>query len=82
MDCHDYITVELERKRGQHLQREERGAIQRLHRIGWSLSRISNQVNCSANTVLNELRRGTPPRTGSRGRAPRYCAKADRQCTE
>ena len=26
-DCHDYITNLPERKRGQHLQREERGAI-------------------------------------------------------
>lgn len=59
MDCHDYITVEAERKRGQHLQREDRGAIQRPYRMGWSLRRISNQVNCSASTVLNELGRGT-----------------------
>lgn len=27
MDCPDYITVEPERKPGQHLQREDRGAI-------------------------------------------------------
>ena len=75
MDCHDYITAEPERKRGQHLQREERGAIQRLSRMGWSLRRIADQVNCSASTVLNEVRRGTPPRTGSRGRVPGYSAK-------
>ena len=30
MDCHNYITNLPERKRGQHLQREERGAIQAL----------------------------------------------------
>ena len=75
MDCHDYITEEPERKGGQHLQREERGVIQRLNRMGWSLRRIATQANCSASTVLNELRRGTPPRTGSRGRAPGYSAK-------
>ena len=28
MDCQDYITESVERKKGQHLQREERGAIQ------------------------------------------------------
>ena len=75
MDCHDYITAEPERKRGQHLQREERGTIQRLSRMGWSLRQIADQVNCSASTVLNEVRRGTPPRTGSRGRMPGYSAK-------
>ncbi len=43
--------------------------------MGWSLRRIAEQVNCSASTVLNEVRRGTPPSTGSRGRAPGYSAK-------
>lgn len=75
MDYLDYNTEEPERKRGQHLQREERGAIQRLHRLGCSLRQIAREVNCSASTVLNELRRGTPPRAGSRGRAPGYSAK-------
>ena len=31
MDCQDYITELVERKKGQHLQREERGAIQHLN---------------------------------------------------
>ncbi|MGE4277766.1 MAG: IS30 family transposase [Lawsonibacter sp.] len=75
MDCQDYIIEEPERKRGQHLQREERGTIQRLRRLGWSLRQITEEVNCSASTVLYELRRGTPPRTGSRGRALGYSAK-------
>ena len=30
MDCHHCITESAERKKGQHLQREERGAIQHL----------------------------------------------------
>ena len=75
MDCHDYITEESERKGGEHLQREERGAIQRLSRMGWSLRRIATQVNCSASTVLNELRRGTPSRKSNKGRVPGYSAK-------
>ena len=33
MDCQNYITEEQERKRGQQLQREDRGAIQCLKRI-------------------------------------------------
>ena len=36
MDCQDYITEPTERKKGQHLQREERGAIQHLKRQGYS----------------------------------------------
>ena len=38
MDCQDYITEPAERKKGQHLQREERGAIQHLKRQGYSNS--------------------------------------------
>ena len=75
MDNDDYITHEPERRRGQHLQREERGTIQHLHRMKWTLRQIAKQVNCSASTVLNELRRGTPPKIGSRGRPPSYSAK-------
>lgn len=40
MDSNDYITVEPERKRGQHLQSVERGAIQSLKRLGYSLRQI------------------------------------------
>ena len=36
MDCQDYITELVERKKGQHLQREERGAIQHLKNAGYS----------------------------------------------
>ena len=75
MDCHDYITVEPERKRGQHLGQEERGAIQQLRKIGYSLRAIAREINCSASTVLNELRRGTQKRKSSRGRKPEYSAK-------
>ena len=75
MDNHDYITEEPERRRGQHLQREERGTIQYLHRMKWTLRQKAKQINCSVSTVLNELRRGTPPRTGSWGMPPGYSAK-------
>ena len=34
MDYQDYITEPSERKKGQHLQRGERGVIQRLKRQG------------------------------------------------
>ena len=75
MDCHDHITVESERKRGKHLGQEERGAIEQLSKLGYSLRSIAAKINCSASTVLNELRRGTPKRKSTKGRTPEYSAK-------
>lgn len=75
MDCHNYIIVAPERKRGQHLGREERGAIQQLKKQGYSLRAIAREINCSPSTVMYELRRGTPQRKSHRGRAPEYSAK-------
>ena len=37
MDCQDYITESVERKKGQHLQGEERGAIQHLKNAGYAI---------------------------------------------
>ena len=42
MDCQDYITESVERKKGQHLQREERGAIQHLKNAGYTNRAISS----------------------------------------
>lgn len=75
MDCQHYTTCIPERKRGQHLQREERGAIQMLKRLGWSNRAIAKQLGCSPTTIGNELRRGTPPRKSDKGRIPSYNAK-------
>ena len=75
MDCHQYITDRPERKSGQHLQREERGAIQALKRQGLSNRAIARELGCSPTTIGNELRRGTPPRKSNKGRAPGYSAK-------
>ena len=74
MDCHHYNTELRERKRGQHLQREERGAIQALKQQGLSNRVIARELKCSPTTVGNELRRGTPPRKSNKGRAPSYSA--------
>ena len=70
IDCQDYITEPAERKKGQHLQREERGAIQHLKRQGYSNRAIAREIGCSPSTVENELRRGTPPRKSNKGRNP------------
>ena len=75
MDCCHYITDLPERKSGQHLQREERGAIQALKRQGLSNRAIARELGCSPTTIGNELRRGTPPRKSSKGRAPGYSAR-------
>ena len=75
MDCQDYIIESAERKHGQHLQREESGAIQALKRQRLSNRAIARELKCSPTAVGNELRRGTPPRKSNKGRAPRYSAK-------
>ena len=75
MDCQDYITEPTERKKGQHLQREERGAIQHLKHQGYANRAIARQSGCSPSTVANELRRGTPPRKSNQGRKPGYSAR-------
>ena len=75
MDCQDYITVKAERKKGEHLGLEERGAIKVLHKQGLGVRAISREVGCAPSTVTNELRRGTPPRKSNRGKAPDYSPK-------
>ena len=69
-DYHDHITVESERKCGQHLGQEERGAVEQLKKLGYSLRSIAAKLNCSASTVLNELRRGPTTRKSAKGRRP------------
>ncbi len=68
MDGHNYIIIAPERKRGQHLGREERGATQQLKKQEYSLRAIAREINCSPSTVMNELRRGTPQCNSHRGR--------------
>ena len=75
MDCQDYITGPAERKKGQHLQREERGAIQHLKCQGYTNRAIAREIGYSPSTVANELRRGTPPRKSNKGRKPGYSAR-------
>jgi transposase, IS30 family len=74
MDSPYSITELEERKRGQHLGSEERGAIQRLKRLGFSNRAIARELECSPSTVGYELKRGTPAYSG-RGRRPSYSAK-------
>ena len=73
MDRTNFTTPE--REKGQHLGFEERCSIKTCKKLGLSLRKIGEVVNCSASTVLNELRRGTGLRNGNRGRFPEYSAK-------
>lgn len=75
MDCQDYITVKAERKKGQHLGAEERGAIKVLVKQGHGIRAIARAIGCAPSTVTNELQRGTPRRKSSRGKTPGYSPK-------
>ena len=75
MDHTQYTTNGAERKPGTHLTMEDRGAIQAMKKLGHSNRAIARYLHCAPSTISNELKRGTPPRTGSRGRAPGYGAK-------
>ena len=57
MDCQDYITESVERKKGQHLQREERGAIQHLKNAGYTNRAIATAglISVLLITVTAEL---------------------------
>lgn len=70
MDHTQYTTNEAERKPGKHLTAEDCGAIQAMKQLGHSNRAIARYLHCSPATISNELRRGTPPRTG-----PGYSAK-------
>ena len=61
-----------ERKKGQHLRMEERGAIKALEKQGLGVRAIARAIGCAPTTVTNELRRGTPARKSTRGRTPSY----------
>ncbi|MGL5253548.1 MAG: IS30 family transposase [Brevinema sp.] len=74
MDKTNSIIIPEERKRGEHLGAEERGAIQRLKKLKYSNRAIAREVNCSPSTVGYELKRGTPDYCG-KGRKPNYSAK-------
>ena len=72
MDSKDDTTVQAERKRGQHLGPEERGAIKALKKQGLGVRAISRAIGFAPSTVTNESARGTPPRRSSKGKAPGY----------
>ena len=75
MDNQDYSTEFAERKKGQHLRMEDRGAIKALKQEGLGVRAIARRLGCAPSTVSDELKRGTPPRKSSKGRPPGYSPK-------
>lgn len=76
MDKNDYITDFKKSKSGSHLTLEERIRIQVYrNEQGCSVREIGRRLGRAPNTILNELKRGTPPPKGPRGRKPKYTAK-------
>ena len=75
MDNNDSITVSAERKKGQHLSLEDRGAVKALLKQGLGVRGIARNIGCSPSTISYELRRGTPTRKSNRGQAPGYSPK-------
>ncbi|MBS5227378.1 helix-turn-helix domain-containing protein [Ruthenibacterium lactatiformans] len=64
-----------ERKKVQHLQMEERGAIRVLKKQWPGARAIARKIGCIPSAVTNELRRGTPKRKIDRGRTLGYSAQ-------
>lgn len=71
-----------ERQIGKHLNFEDRCTIKICRKMGMSLRKTAEVVNCAASTVYNELKRGTGVRQGNRGRHPEYSAKRGQETYE
>ena len=76
MACPKYSTEMAERKKGQHLRMEERGAIKALEKQGLGVRAIARAIGCAPTTVTNELRRGTPARKEYTRADPKLFAQA------
>lgn len=70
MDTLDFTTST--RTKGAHLTLADRAQIKMLRKLGYSMRAIAKELNCSPSTISYEIRRGTPPRNGKRGRYPQY----------
>jgi IS30 family transposase len=53
IDCQDYSTMQAECKRRQHLQREDRGALQHLKPLGYSNRAIAREIGRAPATIAD-----------------------------
>lgn len=74
MDAYQCTQISGERKRGQHLQLHERGAIEILRKGKCSIREIARQTGISIGAICNELKRGTPKKKSNLGRPSIYKA--------
>ena len=72
MDHIHSTTNSAVRQKGRHLTSFDRGQSKALRKAGKSYREIALELNCSPSTICYELKRGTPPRTGRRGRPRSY----------
>lgn len=73
---HLYSNIEQHKhQRGKHLNFEDRCDIKNLYSQGITLRQIAKVINCSASTVMYELRRGTITKQPGRGRNSTYIPK-------
>ena len=82
MGYNNSTTINTDRERGKHLTFEDRCSIKVFKKMEYSLRAIADAINCSASTVMNELKRGTGERNGDKGRFPEYSAKRGQKCYE
>ena len=68
-------TINTDRKRGKHLNFEDRCSIKVFRKLKYSMHRIADGLNCSPSTIMYELRRCTGERNGARGRLPECSAR-------
>lgn len=81
MDCHNYTTDQPKHKKGTHLDLAERAKIGVLNSLHFGKRAIARTVGCSVGTVVNELRRGTPPERAQRGGSQATQKSAERRPT-
>lgn len=74
MDTCYSTTFSEKHKKYSHLTLAERGAIQALHQLGYSIRAIALETGCSKSTVAYELKQGTREKNGIQGRNPKYNA--------
>ena len=70
MDSKDYTAVQPERKRGQHLGPEERGAIKALKKQGFGVRAIPRAIGCAQAPLQTSWSEAHRPAGAAREKPP------------